>query len=101
MKGITDNKTLCKAVKPLFSDKQIQSGKIILVKGDEINDGDKEVANTFNNFFANVIKNLILKMDDDHLLDTEILTGRSKNHPSIVAASRLVIKKGTKKFSFN
>ena len=101
MKGITGNKTFCKAVKPLFSDKQIQSGKIILVKGHEINNGDKEVANTFNNFFANVIKNLNLKMDDDHLPDTEILTDRSKNHPSIVAVSRLVTKKGTKKFSFN
>ena len=54
----------------------------------------------FNNFFANVVTNLNIKMDDDHLYDTENLTDnvnivikRYKNHPSII--SRLI------KFSFN
>ena len=34
MKSITDSKTLWKTAKPSFPDKQVQSGKISLVKGD-------------------------------------------------------------------
>ena len=77
MKSITDKKTFWKTVKPLFSDKQVQLGKITLVKGDEITADNKEVANIFNNFFANIIKNMNIKMNDDHLSDTENLTDRS------------------------
>ena len=55
----------------LYSDKQVQSGKITLFKADEIIDDDKEVANIFNNFFANAVKNLNIKMNDDHMSDTE------------------------------
>ena len=55
----------------LYSDKQVQSGKITLCKADEIIDDDKEVANIFNNFFVNAVKNLNIKMNDDHISDTE------------------------------
>ena len=56
-------------MKPLFSDKQVNSGKIIFVKGDEITDDGKKVANILNNFFASVVKNLNIKMNDNHLFD--------------------------------
>ena len=35
MKSITDNKTFLNTVKPLFSDKQVQSGKTTFVKCEE------------------------------------------------------------------
>ena len=41
----------------------------------EITDDDKEVANIFDNFVANLVKNLNIKMIDDHISDTENLTG--------------------------
>ena len=37
----------------------------------EITDDDKEVANIFDNFVANLVKNLNIKMIDDHISDTE------------------------------
>ena len=57
-------------------------------------------------FFANVIKHLNIKTNDEHLSDTENLTDnvniviqRFKNHPSIVAISHLVTRKDN--FCFN
>ena len=69
MKSITDNKTFWKIVKSLFSDKLVQSGKITLVKDDEIIDDDREAINVFN-MFANAVKNLNIKK----ISDTENLT---------------------------
>ena len=69
----------------LFSDQQVPSGKITHVKGDEIIDDGKNNANILNNFFENVVKNLNIK--------------RYKNHPGIVAISRLVTRKDN--FSLN
>ena len=101
MKSITDSKTLWKTAKPSFPDKQVQSSKISLVKGDDIIDDDKEVANIFNNFFTNIVQNLNKTMNDEHLPGTENLADNAnmalkkyENHPSIVAISRLVTRKG-------
>ena len=67
----------------------------------EITDDDKEVANIFDNFVANLVKNLNIKMIDDHISDTENLTGnvniavkRYKNHPTQTAftCSKLTIE---------
>ena len=69
MKSITDNKTFWKIVKSLFSDKLVQSGKITLVKDDEIIDDDREAIYVFN-MFANAVKNLNIKK----ISDTENLT---------------------------
>ena len=45
---VTDNKTIWKTVKPLFSNKTVISDKITLVKDNEIVSDNKEVADTFN-----------------------------------------------------
>ena len=50
-KSVTDNKTWWKTLKPLFSDKQPQSGEIVLVQGNEITDDDIEVASISVDFF--------------------------------------------------
>ena len=88
-----------------MNDKQSQTGKITLVKGDEIND-DKEVANIINIFFAKLIKNLSMKINDDHSSGTKNLTDNIdiaiksyENHPNIIAISRSVTRKVN--FSFN
>ena len=57
-KKISDNKTFWKTVKPFISNKCRSSENIILVKGDDTISNKDQVANIFNEFFANVVKNL-------------------------------------------
>ena len=57
-KKISDNKTFGKTVKPFISNKCPYSENIILVKGDDTISDKGQVANIFNEFFANVVKNL-------------------------------------------
>ena len=59
-KDTTNNRKFWCTVKPFLSDK-IQSRKnIILVNNERITSDEVEVANTLNNFFSNIIKNLKL-----------------------------------------
>ena len=56
--NISDNKKFWKTVKPLFSEKTMSSDKITLIENDLIISKDQEVAETFNSFFSNAVKNL-------------------------------------------
>ena len=58
IKRITDNRQFWKTVGPLFSDKHFSSQKITLVEEGEIISNDGVVAETFNNYFANIVKTL-------------------------------------------
>ena len=58
IKNITDNRKFWKTIKPLFSEKHFSNNKIILVEGDEILSDNQEIAETFNIYFANVVKSL-------------------------------------------
>ena len=69
-KDITDNKKLWKTLKPLVSDKgACRSSKINLVVDDENLSDDKEVAETFNNYFNNAVKSLNFQCYPEHLND--------------------------------
>ena len=52
------NRKFSKAVKPLFSEKHFINNKITLIEGEEIISNDREVAETCNWYFANVVENL-------------------------------------------
>ena len=56
--SITNNKNVWKTVKSLFSDKISYKETINLVKNDLILSDDQVVAETFNNYFSNIAKNL-------------------------------------------
>ena len=58
MKNITDNKKFWKTVKPFFTDKGVSRNKVVLVEDDRIINDDKEVAQTFNDYFDNAVKSL-------------------------------------------
>ena len=58
MNNFTDNKKFWSTVKPLFSNWDGGAQKITLVKDDEIISNDKEIADTFNEFFKNSVKSL-------------------------------------------
>ena len=59
VKCLTDNRKLWKIVKPLFSDKIQASSKITLLENEVLVTDDKEVAEIFNEYFANITDSLI------------------------------------------
>ena len=79
-------------MKPFISKKYRSSENIILVKGDDTISDKGQVANIFNEFFANVVKNLNKTINEDILSDTKaiddpalIANKKCKKHPSIRA----------------
>ena len=119
IRDVTDNKTICRKVKPLFSEKVNLQTKILLVeKGNDLNDPeissevenviseDMEIAETFNEFFVNIVPSLEISPEENYETDVEndnepILNymNKFKNHPSIkVIKSR---KKEEQTFTFS
>ena len=64
-KIVTDNRKFWKAVSPLFSEKAFRKKYIILKEhGKTITDNKKKkIAETFNNFVSNIVKNLNIDSD--------------------------------------
>ena len=88
---ITDNKMFWKTVKPFFSEKKISNNHITLFDNNEIISDDDVIAETFNDFFANAVKNLNIHIDPEFLSKTDGIEDpivkaveKFKNHPSIV-----------------
>ena len=81
-----------KTVKPIFSNKSVKRESVTLVKGDKILSKNLEVAQRFNVFFSNKVKemNILLgqelRTETNHIEDTILrITETSKKHPSVVA----------------
>ena len=70
-KKISDNKTFWKTLKLFISNKCRSSENMILVKGDDTVSDKGQVANIFNELFANVVKNLNITINADILSDTK------------------------------
>ena len=89
---ITDNKTFWKSISPLFSIKSYSTNsRITLLKNGEVLSEESKVADTFNKFFSNVVKELKIEKDDNLLADVieesnPVLKAikKYKNHPSIL-----------------
>ena len=102
-RGITDNKTFWKTVKPLFTDKVQTKSKITLWKkvvsrerqeqivSEKVISEDQVVAEVFNTIFINIVPNL--KIPPNHNYDTDFVVtndqvtnalNKFRNHPSIV-----------------
>ena len=65
VENVCDNKKICKAVKPLLSNKIMSSEKITLVQETRIKKNGKETAKVLNNFFSTVIQNLKLSQSKE------------------------------------
>ena len=103
VRGVTDNKTCWRKVKPRFSEKVNLQTKILLVeKGNDLSDPeissevekviseDMEIAETFNEFFVNIVSSLKISPKENYETDVgndnePILNyiNKFKNHPSI------------------
>ena len=96
-KKIIDNKTFWKTVKPFISNKCRPSENTALVMGDDSISDRGQVASIFNEFFANVVKNLNKAINEEILCDTNekddpVLkaTEKSKKYPSIEAIKNVL-----------
>ena len=101
-KNITDNRKFWQTIKPFLSEKNKSREKITLVKNEEIISDDVEVANTLNNYFSNVVKNL--KIPEKFVTDS--LPRSLSKHPTLNAVlkyknppSMHVIKRFSQRFS--
>ena len=64
-KKIVNNKHFWQTVKPFFSDKNRVKNKIALIEDKTKTASDNNlVAETFNNFFINIVPSLVLQCDD-------------------------------------
>ena len=100
----TDNKKFMKTVKPPFSDKISHKETINLAVNDIILSDDQVVADTFNNYFNNIVKNFITVTNKNYpketansvnlnLLDpVEAAILKFKNHPSLNAIRGKMLK---------
>ena len=74
---ITDNKTFWKTISPLFSNKSYSANsRITLLENGYILSEESKVADTFNKFFRNVVKELKIEKDYNLLTDATIKTSK-------------------------
>ena len=93
-KIVTDNRKFWKAVSPLFSEKAFRKESIILKEHGKIITDNKKTAETFNNFFRNIV-NLNIDSDLSHITSQTnnadpVFRAIKKyaNHPSILKIKR-------------
>ena len=66
-----DNKTFWKTIKPYFTDKGINHDNITLVENKETVSDNREISETLNNFFSEVVTNLNLPQYNDPTVNVE------------------------------
>ena len=66
-----DNKTSWKIIKPYFTDESINHDNITLVENEETASDNKEISETLNNFFSEVVTNLNLPQYNDPTVNVE------------------------------
>ena len=103
IKDLTDNKKFWKTIKPFFSNKGLNSNKLMLREKDVVVADEKALATLMNNYFVNITADLDLKRDTEKLYDIPAKVNNTKkkfqDHQSI-----LKIKKAfnvTDLFSFH
>ena len=70
IKDLTDNKKFWKTIKPFFSNKGLNSNKLMLREKDVVVADEKALATLMNNYFVNITADLDLKQDSENLYDT-------------------------------
>ena len=66
---MTDNKKFWKTIKLFFSNKGLNSNKLMLREKDVVAD-EKALATLMNNYFVNITTDLDLKQDSENFYDT-------------------------------
>ena len=91
IRNISDNKKFWSTVKPFFSDKTYVSHQITLINDNSVVYDNKEIAETFNEYFSTAAVNLGIEKDFQFLNDTAGISDpitkaiiKYENHPSII-----------------
>ena len=94
---ITNNKLFWKTVKPLLSDKGVNTTKVSLVDGGKTVTENKEVKKTLNHYFRtevrfpDIIENKCLPTETENLEDpVEIAIKKFENHPSVLSIKETI-----------
>ena len=89
VKDLPGNRKLWKIIKPFFSNKGLNSNKLMLKENNRLITEEKELATVMNTFFVNITESLDIKKDDNSSLNlinskniNDILE-KHKNHPSV------------------
>ena len=85
-KNTTDNRKFWHTVKPFFSDKVKSREAIILVNNENTISNENKMANTFNNFLLNIVKNLKIP---EYQCEND-LHSRLSNHPALQAIMKYI-----------
>ena len=96
MADVTNNKKFWKRVKRLFGNKINENPNIALVENVLIKD-EKSFAETFNDYFVNIVSNLGINILDDKSGKGD--ASNCDNHPSIITVKQHITNKN-KVFSF-
>ena len=84
VKDLSDNRKFWKTIKPYFSNKWLNSNKLLLKEKGNLVLDEKELATIMNNFFVNIIKDFELKKDSKGKLNNlEDILKAFESHPSI------------------
>ena len=90
-RNLMNNKLFWKTIKPSFSDKIVTRDRIHLTENVEVVKTEFETAETLNNFFGNVIKNLMIPEYSEYDPSIDRVENRTirailkyRNHPSIL-----------------
>ena len=70
-KNFSDNRTFWKTIKPYFTNKGLNSNKLLLKEGNKIISNEKELANIMNNYFVNITQELNLKNHTENTREIE------------------------------
>ena len=93
-KLIADNKIFSKSVKLLFSDKITFKEIINLTENGEILSSDTDIADTFNDYFSNVVQNLNIPRENSMLNKglcinpVLAIVEKYKHHQSIISIDK-------------
>ena len=84
--SICDNKKFWKTVKPLFSEKGMSTDNITLIENNVMISDDKEVAEVFNSYFSNAVKNLNIDSYEHFSFDKYFLCTETENEDPVLRA---------------
>ena len=72
VKDLSDNRKIWKTITPSFSNKGLNSNKVMLEENNRLTTEEIELANVMNTFFVNITESLDLKKEDESSLNPSI-----------------------------
>ena len=99
IRDLSDNRKSWKTIQPYFTNKGLNSNKLLLKEKGNLVSNEKLLATIMNSFFINITKGLELKEDNESNANTlEDVLDAFNSHPSIERIRRTI--KTNEKFSF-